>query len=65
MVGGLSRGCGRAASGHANAVPAKAAMSFRLAILIATGPSIGGHALWIIRTIARLNTAFRDVIRSR
>jgi hypothetical protein len=40
--------CARAASGQANAVPLRAAMNFRLAMLIAIGPSPGGHARLII-----------------
>ena len=40
--------CARAASGHATAVPPSAAMNFRLAMLIAIGPSNRGHAHWII-----------------
>ena len=38
----------RAASGHANVMPPKTVMNFRLAISIAIGPSRGGHAQWII-----------------
>ena len=39
--------CARAASGHATA-PLSTATNFRLAILIAIGPSDRGHAHWII-----------------
>jgi hypothetical protein len=47
-VGSFPACCACAASGHANAMRPSATMNFRLAMSIAIGPSIGGHARWIV-----------------
>src|ERR1700733_6070359 len=58
-------GCSaNALSGQTTAAPPSADMNSRLAILIAIGPSIGGHAHWIIANIAPLNTEVFDVLRN-